>query len=795
MFLALDDKIELIVHRFTPPAKAPKEITEIIHSLHNIRPANIPINFEDLDSSDSSARTPMVSQNSSETSSVHHSVSQVPQATHAHITVNPVEVISNTPVEIVDPPADTTNDEETPSIQEESDQEDDDDGPPENRDHILIPQSRNVSIIDPLSDITRTTPPHMHTARGSPITITPAVSEDRTSIDLLRDMHSADVVITPSHERASTLTNFDEEPRSAATNQRFERHSPRLGQRQAYQPPNPEDPAQKGGLQGGNRNKLPESKQSVITHTSSSSSSSWGTEESDFKKCPELTHITHSNYQDRYQDPRYQRYIRVLKQEEMESQGSLLTVANIAPYTFEGSVRFKGEYMERHPYRPLGPALATRPMRLPFKHDINLHDFEFEKVNSRANCKIQDPEERKKFEELIQTGVLIEVNRQELKCLSPTDIIDSQGKKRVVTNFTSLNEECMHTKDYKKPEECNKIAQHLSKHGYRGAIDLKSAFFSIPVDEEHQQYLGTMIDGRYFKYAKMPMGLCCSPAYLDNRLKEIIPRRMGRCRIWVYMDDIGFWGPTLREVETVSKKLVGILQTHKFTVAAEKCHIGKEIIFAKLTVNDKGVSLTENKIDDIEQKFMEVLNSRQATKSGWASIRGLLNAHMTCLPTDATRVVRDITWLINKNNSVPWHRTSIALPIEMIPVIRDFLAVLRNDRIMSSVTHTPILIVDSSTEFWGGILHTGHGRHTINLQGPHTTQSKTRIGQNTLEAEAVKKGVEEAHKVLPFGHEKKGYSLKVYCDNMAVVAGITHPEKLNHKQTAFYNRIQASIAR
>eukprot|EP00919_Chromeraceae_sp_WS-2016_P063642 GHVR01150537.1.p1 GENE.GHVR01150537.1~~GHVR01150537.1.p1 ORF type:complete len:419 (-),score=50.53 GHVR01150537.1:165-1421(-) len=302
-----------------------------------------------------------------------------------------------------------------------------------------------------------------------------------------------------------------------------------------------------------------------------------------------------------------------------------------------------------------------------------------------------------------------------------------------------------------------------------------------------------MIDGRYFKYAKMPMGLCCSPAYLDNRLREILPRRMGRCRNWVYMDDIGFWGPTLREVETVGEKLVGILQAHKFTVAAEKCHIGKEIVFAKLTVNDKGVSLTENKIDDIEQKFMEVLNSRQATKSGWASIRGLLNAHMTCLPTDATRVVRDITWLINKNNSVPWHRTPIALPLELIPVIRNFLAVLRNDRIMSSDTHTPILIVDSSTEFWGGILHTGHGRHTINLQGPHTTQTKTRIGQNTLEAEAVKKGIEETHKVLPFRHEKKGYALKVYCDNMAVVAGITHPEKLNHKQKAFYNRIQATL--
>eukprot|EP00919_Chromeraceae_sp_WS-2016_P014638 GHVR01034348.1.p1 GENE.GHVR01034348.1~~GHVR01034348.1.p1 ORF type:complete len:117 (+),score=9.67 GHVR01034348.1:55-405(+) len=113
-------------------------------------------------------------------------------------------------------------------------------------------------------------------------------------------------------------------------------------------------------------------------------------------------------------------------------------------------------------------------MRLPFRHDINLHDFEFEKVNSRANCEIQDPEERAKFQELVKHGVLVEVSREQVKYLSPTEIIDSQGKKRVVTNFTSLNEECMHTKDWKKPEECNKIAQHLSKTGYLGTIDLKS---------------------------------------------------------------------------------------------------------------------------------------------------------------------------------------------------------------------------------------------------------------------------------------------------------------------------------
>eukprot|EP00919_Chromeraceae_sp_WS-2016_P076324 GHVR01180397.1.p1 GENE.GHVR01180397.1~~GHVR01180397.1.p1 ORF type:complete len:364 (-),score=46.42 GHVR01180397.1:1242-2333(-) len=109
MFLALEDKIELIVHRYTPPQKAPKLITEIIHSLHNIRPGDQPVNFEDLDSSDSSNKTPAVSQNSSETSSVHHSVSRTPIShtqdlspiIHTVESSQPTQVVPLTPADIL----------------------------------------------------------------------------------------------------------------------------------------------------------------------------------------------------------------------------------------------------------------------------------------------------------------------------------------------------------------------------------------------------------------------------------------------------------------------------------------------------------------------------------------------------------------------------------------------------------------------------------------------------------------------------------------------------------------------
>eukprot|EP00919_Chromeraceae_sp_WS-2016_P052550 GHVR01124727.1.p2 GENE.GHVR01124727.1~~GHVR01124727.1.p2 ORF type:complete len:121 (+),score=16.77 GHVR01124727.1:692-1054(+) len=81
-----------------------------------------------------------------------------------------------------------------------------------------------------------------------------------------------------------------------------------------------------------------------------------------------------------------------------------------------------------------------------------------------------------------------------------------------------------------------------------------------------------------------------------------------------------------------------------------------------------------------------------------------------------------------------------------------------------------MLIVDASSEFLGGKLYPGNGRLTVNLSGPHNTTTKQLKGQNSCEAEAVRKGVEKAHEVLVLQRNSKApYALKVYSDNMAVI--------------------------
>eukprot|EP00919_Chromeraceae_sp_WS-2016_P046990 GHVR01111416.1.p1 GENE.GHVR01111416.1~~GHVR01111416.1.p1 ORF type:complete len:155 (-),score=15.04 GHVR01111416.1:951-1415(-) len=137
------------------------------------------------------------------------------------------------------------------------------------------------------------------------------------------------------------------------------------------------------------------------------------------------------------------------------------------------------------------------------------------------------------------------------------------------------------------------------------------------------------------------------------------------------------------------------------------------------------------------------------------------------------------------------HSEPLAMDTEMRAAVNTLLADMRTDREKSPDDQTTaVLIVDASSEFLGGKLYPGNGRLTVNLSGPHNTTTKQLKGQNTCEAEAVRKGVEKAHEVLVLQRNtNEPYALKVYSDNMAVVTAFRNPDNRNMKQEAFANRI------
>eukprot|EP00919_Chromeraceae_sp_WS-2016_P025280 GHVR01059760.1.p2 GENE.GHVR01059760.1~~GHVR01059760.1.p2 ORF type:complete len:248 (+),score=68.19 GHVR01059760.1:2-745(+) len=79
LFIALEESVELLVHRFkAPQEKAPKVLTDFIHTLYNIRPAEIDITLsevkEDTNNPDSPVREVVEPQGSPDRDETHSNI-------------------------------------------------------------------------------------------------------------------------------------------------------------------------------------------------------------------------------------------------------------------------------------------------------------------------------------------------------------------------------------------------------------------------------------------------------------------------------------------------------------------------------------------------------------------------------------------------------------------------------------------------------------------------------------------------------------------------------------------------
>ena len=78
------------------------------------------------------------------------------------------------------------------------------------------------------------------------------------------------------------------------------------------------------------------------------------------------------------------------------------------------------------------------------------------------------------------------------------------GTYRTILNLKSLNKEC--DKAHFKMESL-KHALHMVRQGsFLASIDIKDAFYSVPIFNSHKKYLKFMWQGQPFQFKAMPNG-------------------------------------------------------------------------------------------------------------------------------------------------------------------------------------------------------------------------------------------------------------------------------------------------
>ena len=91
----------------------------------------------------------------------------------------------------------------------------------------------------------------------------------------------------------------------------------------------------------------------------------------------------------------------------------------------------------------------------------------------------------------------------------------------------------------------------MKQNCYMASVDLRDAYYSVPIDEEYRKFLRFSWRGQLFQFTCLPNGLSCAPRLYTKILKPVyaIIRKEGHLNVG-YTDDSYLQGDTIHECQT-----------------------------------------------------------------------------------------------------------------------------------------------------------------------------------------------------------------------------------------------------
>ena len=117
----------------------------------------------------------------------------------------------------------------------------------------------------------------------------------------------------------------------------------------------------------------------------------------------------------------------------------------------------------------------------------------------------------------------------------------------------------------------------ILNNAYTVSIDLKDAFWHIPIKEYFNPYLGFIMRGQKFQFRALPFGLSVAPRAFTKILAPLIQdlRNMG-INVVAYLDDLLIWATSKHQCYTDSMTTAKFLMNRGFLLNTRKSHKKRE---------------------------------------------------------------------------------------------------------------------------------------------------------------------------------------------------------------------------
>ena len=149
-------------------------------------------------------------------------------------------------------------------------------------------------------------------------------------------------------------------------------------------------------------------------------------------------------------------------------------------------------------------------------------------------------------QDLVSTEVQAMIEKRAISVVQPDQrgfvsqiflVPKKDGGHRPVVNLKALNKFIV--EEHFKMEGFHMVKDLVKPGDWLAKLDLKDAYFLVPVDPNHQKFLQFQWQGNLYQFHCLPFGLSCAPCTFTKLMKPVVAflRERG-IRLIIYLDDL-----------------------------------------------------------------------------------------------------------------------------------------------------------------------------------------------------------------------------------------------------------------
>ena len=210
------------------------------------------------------------------------------------------------------------------------------------------------------------------------------------------------------------------------------------------------------------------------------------------------------------------------------------------------------------------------------------------------------------LQKLLKIGVIEESISEPGEVISPVFLVKkSDGSHRMILNLKKFNENVAY--EHFKMENLSTATQMVTEGCFMASVDLRHAYYSVPVKPPFRKYLKFKWKGRLYQYTCFANGLSNCPRYFTKLLKPVYAHLRSKGYLsTAFIDDCYLQGQTYEECAKNVQETVKLFQSLGFVIHSEKSVLSpcKKLKYLGFWLNSDSMTVTLP--DDKKEKIKNV---------------------------------------------------------------------------------------------------------------------------------------------------------------------------------------------